>query len=58
MPVAGGPVHLVKRREIELVDNVDDEPGEVALGQPFAQVGRQQENRWLRSERRELSAMA
>jgi hypothetical protein len=43
MPVAVGPVHLVKRREIELVDNVDDEPGEVALGQPVAQVGRQQE---------------
>jgi hypothetical protein len=38
-----GPVGAQKRTEVELVDNVEDEPGEVVLGQPVAQVWGQQE---------------
>jgi hypothetical protein len=38
--VTVGPV---ERIEVELVGDVEDEPGEVALGQPVAQVGGQQE---------------
>jgi hypothetical protein len=41
MPV--GPITAQKRTEVELVDHVEDEPGEVAVGQPVPQVGRQQE---------------
>jgi hypothetical protein len=33
----------VERVEVELVDHVEDEPGEVAFGEPVAQVGREQE---------------
>jgi hypothetical protein len=41
MPVgAVGPVEGLK---VELVDHVEDEPGEVAFGEPVAQVGRQEE---------------
>ena len=35
LPVEGG--------EVELVDHVEDEPGQVAFGQPVAQVGWEQE---------------
>jgi hypothetical protein len=38
-----GPVAAQERAEIELVDHVQDEPGEVAFGEPVAQVGGQQE---------------
>jgi hypothetical protein len=41
MPVSA--VRPIERREVELVDDVQDEPGEVAVGQPVAQVRRQQE---------------
>jgi hypothetical protein len=33
----------VERRHVELVEHVEDEPGQVALGEPVAQVGREQE---------------
>jgi uncharacterized OB-fold protein len=39
--------------KVELVDHVEDEPGKVAVGEPVAQVGRQQEG-WSRSARRKL----
>jgi hypothetical protein len=38
--VAVGPV---ERGEVELVDDVEDAPGEMGLGEPVAQVGRQEE---------------
>jgi hypothetical protein len=38
-----GAVGTQERLQVELVDHVEDEPGQVALGQPVAQVGRQQE---------------
>jgi hypothetical protein len=41
MPVIA--VCSVERGKVELVDHVEDEPGEVALGQPVAQVRREQE---------------
>jgi hypothetical protein len=41
-PVPVGPVGLVERVEVELVDHVQDEAGEVAFGQPVAQVWRQE----------------
>jgi hypothetical protein len=41
MPVS--PIATQERRQVELVDDVQDEPGEVAFGEPLAQVGRQQE---------------
>jgi len=41
MPV--GPVASEERRQVKLVDYVAHEPGEVAFGQPVAQVGREQE---------------
>ena len=34
-------VRAVERGEVELVDDVEDEPGEVAGGEPVAQVGRE-----------------
>jgi hypothetical protein len=37
------PVRLVEGCEVELVDHVEDEPGEMLLGEPVAQVGGQQE---------------
>jgi hypothetical protein len=40
MAVPVGPKAAQKRTEVELVDHVEDEPGEVAVGQPVAQVGR------------------
>jgi hypothetical protein len=36
-------VGSVERLKVELVDHVEDEPGEVALGEPVAQVRRQEE---------------
>lgn len=36
-------VDTVEGSEVELVDHVNDEPGEVVGWQPVAQVGRQQE---------------
>jgi len=36
-------VRSVEGREVELVDDVENQPGEVALGEPVAQVGWQQE---------------
>jgi hypothetical protein len=46
-------VGSVERGEVELVDHVQDEPGEVALGEPVAQVGGSR-NGWSRSPRRKL----
>jgi hypothetical protein len=34
----------VERRQVKLVDGVDDKPRQVPLGQPLAQVGRQQQH--------------
>jgi hypothetical protein len=48
--VAVGPVERV---EVELVDDVEDEPGEVALGEPVAQV-RGSRKGWSRSPPRKL----
>jgi hypothetical protein len=36
-------VGSVERGEVELVDDVEDEPGKMVLGEPVAQVGGQQE---------------
>jgi hypothetical protein len=36
-------VGLVEGLKVELVDDVEDEPGQVAVGKPLAQVGREQE---------------
>jgi hypothetical protein len=33
-----GPIAAQKRPEVDLVDHVEDEPGQVAVGQPVAQV--------------------
>ena len=41
--VAVVAVGSVERGEVELVDHVEDEPGEVAVGEPVAQVRREQE---------------
>jgi hypothetical protein len=46
-------VDLVEGLKVELVDDVQDEPGEVAVGEPVAQVGREQEG-LSRSPRRKL----
>jgi hypothetical protein len=43
MAVPIGPVRPVEGFEVELIDHVEDEPGEVAFGEPVAQVGREQE---------------
>jgi hypothetical protein len=43
MAVPVGAVGTQERRQLELVDHVEDEPGEVVGGGPVAQVGRQQE---------------
>jgi hypothetical protein len=36
-------VNAVEASEVELLGHVEDEPGQVALGEPVTQVGRQQE---------------
>ena len=41
--VAVGAVGGVERLDVELVDRLDHEPGEVIGGQPVTQVGRQQQ---------------
>jgi hypothetical protein len=46
----------VEGLKVELVDDVQDEPGEVAVGQPVAQVGGSRKG-WSRSPRRRLWAM-
>ncbi|HZD00637.1 MAG TPA: hypothetical protein VFA46_10735 [Actinomycetes bacterium] len=46
-------VGQVERVEVELVDDVEDEPGEVALGEPVAQVGGSRKG-WSRSQPRKL----
>jgi hypothetical protein len=46
-------VRPVERGKVELVHHVEDEPGEVAFGQPVAQVRREQE-RLIRVARRKL----
>src|SRR6266545_4500136 len=43
MAVPVGAVGAQERLQVELVGDVEDEPGEVAFGEPVAQVGRQQE---------------
>jgi len=43
VPVPVVTVGPVERVEVQLVDHVEDEPGQVALGQPVAEVGGQQE---------------
>jgi hypothetical protein len=43
MAVPIGPVSAQERTEVQLVDDVEDEPGQVIVGQPVAQVGGQQE---------------
>jgi hypothetical protein len=43
MPVPVGSVAAVEGQQIELADDVQDEPGQMIVGQPVAQVGRQQE---------------
>jgi hypothetical protein len=43
MPVPVVAMRLVERRQVDPVDDVKDEPGEVAFGQPVAQVRGQQE---------------
>jgi hypothetical protein len=37
------PVGSVEGVEVDLVDDVEDEPGEMVVGEPVAQVGGQQE---------------
>jgi hypothetical protein len=46
-------VNAVEGGEVELVDHVEDEPGEVVGGEPIAQVWGQQEG-WSRSQPRKL----
>jgi hypothetical protein len=43
--------------QVELVDHVEDEPGEMAGGEPVAQVGGSRKG-WSRSPRRKLYAIA
>jgi hypothetical protein len=38
-----GPIRGQERAQVELVDHVQDEPGQVALREPVAQVGWEQE---------------
>ena len=53
MAVAVVAVGQVERVEVELVDDVEDAPGEVALREPVAQV-RGKRKAWSRSARRKL----
>jgi len=48
-----GAVAAQERRRVELVDDVQDEPGQVVGWQPVAQVRRQQDG-WSRSPGRKL----
>jgi hypothetical protein len=43
MAVPVGAVGAQERLQVELIDHVEHEPGEVAFGQPVAQVGWEQE---------------
>jgi hypothetical protein len=43
MAVPVSPVAAQERRQVELVDHIQYEPGQVVLGQPVPQVRRQQE---------------
>ena len=43
MAVPVGPIGTQERTEVELVDHVQHEPGQMVLGEPVAQVGGQQE---------------
>jgi hypothetical protein len=43
MAVPVGAVDAQERLQVELVDHVEHEPGEVAFGQPVTQVGWEQE---------------
>jgi phytoene dehydrogenase-like protein len=43
MAVPVSPIATQERRQVELVDDVEDEPGEVVFGQPVTQIRRQQE---------------
>jgi uncharacterized OB-fold protein len=43
MAVPVSPVGAQERLQVELVDHVEDEPGEVAVGEPVTQVWREQE---------------
>jgi hypothetical protein len=43
MAMAVVAVGRVEGCQVELVDHVEDEPGEMVLGEPVAQVGREQE---------------
>jgi hypothetical protein len=36
-------VNAIEDSEVELIDHIEDEPGQVTLGEPVMQVGRQQE---------------
>ena len=51
VPVAA--VRPVEGLKVEVVDRVEDEPGEVALGQPVAQI-RGKRKGWSRSPRTKL----
>jgi hypothetical protein len=53
MAVPVGPVAAQERVEVELVDHVKDEPGQVVGWQPVAQVGGSRKD-WSRSPRRKL----
>jgi hypothetical protein len=53
MAVAVGPVAAQERFQVELVDDVEDEPGEVVGWQPVAKVGGSR-NGWSRSPCRKL----
>jgi hypothetical protein len=46
-------VGQVERCQVELVDHLEDEPGEVAVGEPVAQVGGSRKG-WSRSPRRKV----
>ena len=43
MPVPIGPVGTKEGLEVELVDHVEDEPGEMAVGEPVRAGRREQE---------------
>jgi hypothetical protein len=50
-------VNSVKGLQVELVDHVEDEPGEMPFGDPIAQVWGSRKG-WPRSPRRKLYVMA
>jgi hypothetical protein len=51
-----GAVRPVEGCQVELVDHVEDEPGQVAFGEPVAQVGGSRKG-WSRSQPRKLYAI-